>query len=226
MKRIFFVVFYLLLSNSCYADSLLGRLQPIEYRWEQLNSSNDKVEKLSRYPELEKQAIQLVQIFPNRAEPLILQACIILTQAELQGPFKALSSVKKARDLLMQAIAINPYANKGSAVVTMGVLYYKVPGWPIAFGDNKKAEKFLLRALKINPQGIDSNYFYADYLISQSKLGLAAKYLHKAASVPVHSGLSRTSLELRSKAKHALQGIQALMVKKGTDLTLSLASPQ
>ena len=38
----------------------------------------------------------------------------------------------------------------------------------------------LLKALAINPDGIDSNYFYADYLIGKKRYQDARAYLLKA----------------------------------------------
>ncbi|MCK7498772.1 MAG: hypothetical protein MZW92_55455 [Comamonadaceae bacterium] len=49
------------------------------------------------------------------------------------------------------------------------MLYYKVPGWPIGFGDKAKAKELLQKALAINPQGIDANYFYGEYLVETGK---------------------------------------------------------
>jgi hypothetical protein len=34
-----------------------------------------------------------------------------------------------------------------------------VPGWPIAYGDTNKADALLKKALVINPNTIDANYF-------------------------------------------------------------------
>ena len=45
----------------------------------------------------------------------------------------------------------------GSAYNSLGVLYYKVPGWPVGFGDKAKARELLQKALAINPKGIDAN---------------------------------------------------------------------
>ena len=39
-----------------------------------------------------------------------------------------------------------------------------MPGWPIGFGDDAKARELLQKALAINPDGIDSNYFYGEFL--------------------------------------------------------------
>lgn len=40
---------------------------------------------------------------------------------------------------------------------------------PIGFGSDKKAAENLKKALEINPQGIDSNYFYADFLMQDGQ---------------------------------------------------------
>ena len=57
----------------------------------------------------------------------------------------------------------------GSAYTSLGTLYYKVPGFPIGFGDHKKARQLLEAALKVNPDGIDSNYFYGEYLFDEDR---------------------------------------------------------
>ena len=42
-----------------------------------------------------------------------------------------------------------------------------MPGWPIGFGDKKKAEEYLKKALAANPDGIDPNFFYGDFLLDK-----------------------------------------------------------
>ena len=53
--------------------------------------------------------------------------------------------VKVVVDGLKQihALAIDPKALAGSAYTSLGSLYYQVPGWPIGFGDDKKAREML-----------------------------------------------------------------------------------
>ena len=69
--------------------------------------------------------------------------------------------VCSSKNLLLQAEKIDSNALNGSIYTSLGSLYYKVPGWPIGFGDNSKALIYLKKALQINPNGIDANYFYA-----------------------------------------------------------------
>ncbi|QTG98208.1 tetratricopeptide repeat protein, partial [Vibrio furnissii] len=63
----------------------------------------------------------------------------------------ALSLVKEAKVLLEQVIETAPETLDGSAYTSLGSLYYQVPGWPIGFGDDDKAEAMLQKALEINP---------------------------------------------------------------------------
>ena len=65
----------------------------------------------------------------------------------------------------------------GSALTSLGVLFHKVPGWPIGFCSDKKAEKLLKKALKINPNGIDPNYFYGEYLYDERDSNTSRKPL-------------------------------------------------
>jgi Tfp pilus assembly protein PilF len=72
----------------------------------------------------------------------------------------------------------------GSVYASLGSLYSKVPGWPIGFGSDKKAEKYFKKALAINPQGLDINYFFAEFLADNGKDQLALEYVEKALQAP------------------------------------------
>ncbi|MGD9665701.1 MAG: tetratricopeptide repeat protein, partial [Novosphingobium sp.] len=90
----------------------------------------------------------------------------------------------KARDILAKAYAIDPKAANGGAAMSLGVLYYKVPGSPIGFGDDAKAKTLLDQALALAPNGLDANYFYGDYLLDQGDKTGARSHLLKALKAP------------------------------------------
>lgn len=113
---------------------------------------------------------------------------IIGSYAGAKGGLGALSLAEESKAAYEAVIAKDPSVLKGSALTSLGVLYYKVPGWPLGFGDEERAEFMLKRGLALNPDGIDSNYFYADFLVSQGKLEQAKPYLDKAKAAPARPG--------------------------------------
>jgi tetratricopeptide (TPR) repeat protein len=124
----------------------------------------------------------------GRAEPLIWEGIVLSTYAGAKGGLGALSLAKKSRAALEAAMEIDPNALEGSAYTSLGALYAKVPGFPLGFGDDEKAQTLLLKALTINPNGIDSNYFYAQFLCDRQKCAEAWQYLQRAAQAAPRAG--------------------------------------
>ena len=118
------------------------------------------------------------------AETLIWDGIVNSAYAGAREGPGALKYAKKARKRFETAINIRPEALDGSAYTSLGTLYYKVPGFLIGFGSTKKVERNLKKALEINPDGIDSNYFYGDFLIDRKRYDEAVVTLNKAKAVP------------------------------------------
>lgn len=133
---------------------------------------------------LAQQAATVVAHYPGQAEPLLWQGIVTSEEAAMASTFSKLSYASKARDILERARAINPKAANGGVLMSLGVLYYKVPGWPIGFGNAKKARDCLDAALALDPNGLDANFFYGDYLASQGQYAKAKLYLQRALKAP------------------------------------------
>ena len=140
------------------------------------------------FEQLEKRAERFTQQNPGRAEALIWEAIVESSYAGAKGGLGALGLCKEARGNLEAAMKIDPNALDGSAYTSLGTLYYKVPGFPLGFGDHDKARKLLRKALEINPDGIDPNYFYGEFLYEQGEYAQALQYLDKAAKAPPRPG--------------------------------------
>jgi tetratricopeptide (TPR) repeat protein len=121
---------------------------------------------------------------PNQAELLLWQGIIVSDQANRANIFHQLSLATRARDILARAYAINPRVADGGAAMSLGVLYYKVPGSPIGFGDTERARRLLREALALDPNGLDANYFYGDFLLDQGDAANARTYLQRALRAP------------------------------------------
>ena len=83
---------------------------------------------------------------------------------------------------------LDPQALQGSAYTSLGTLYYKVPGFPIGFGNKNKAREYLQHALAINPDGVDPNFFYGEFLLEQDEYEQALEHLQKALQAPPRPG--------------------------------------
>lgn len=134
--------------------------------------------------QLAQQANTLVARYPGKAEPLLWAGIVTSEQANRANFFHKLGLATKARDLIARAYAIDPRVAGGGAALSLGVLYHKVPGSPLAWGDDDRAVKLLKQALAIDPNGLDSNYFYGDYLLDQGDKAGARNYLQKALRAP------------------------------------------
>jgi len=134
--------------------------------------------------QLAKQAATVVRHYPRQAEPLLWQGIVVSEQANRANIFHKLGLATAARDIIASAYSINPRAANGGAAMTLGVLYYKVPGSPVGFGDKEKARRLLKEALALDPNGLDANYFYGDFLLDQGDKAGARAFLQKALRAP------------------------------------------
>ncbi len=146
---------------------------------------NGKDAQLAQIEALAVQAAAVVRRYPGQAEPLIWEGIVTSEEAALASPFHQLALAKSARKIFEQAESIDPRALGGGAAMSLGVLYYRVPGFPIGFGNNAKAQHYLEAALALDPAGLDANYFYGDFLMSKGEPGKARPYLQHALQAPV-----------------------------------------
>ncbi len=168
--------------------SLDGQITVLQSTWARIKyQTPGEDQQIEEFEALEAQGERLISSYPDKAEPRIWQGIILSTHAGVSGGFSALSRVKKARALFEQAIEIDKNALGGSAYTSLGSLYYQVPGWPLAFGSDKKAEAHLKQALSVNPDGIDPNYFYGDFLYQADRYDEAALVLQTALQAPARA---------------------------------------
>lgn len=147
----------------------------------QMNGSSHQTMALDK---LSRLADMTVARYPGQADPLLWQGIVVSEQANRANIFHKLGLVTRARDILARAYAINPRAGNGGAAMSLGVLYYKVPGSPIGFGDKARARQLLQQALALDPDGLDTNYFWGDYLYNQGDTVGAKAALAKALRAP------------------------------------------
>jgi tetratricopeptide (TPR) repeat protein len=148
--------------------------------------SNSDAERKERMEPVGAEADALLARYPGRVEAMIWDGIVTSERASLTWGLTALDLASKARDILTEAEKKDPKALDGGAPTSLGVLYYRVPGFPIGWGDNKKARQLLQEAVKNAPNGRDAHYFYADFLFEQGEYKEAEEVLKKALTLPSH----------------------------------------
>jgi hypothetical protein len=199
------LILLVLLCTPVWAAPPDDALLKIEDRWAQIRyEMKDKRQRLAAARDLIAEAREVVAAHPGAPEPLIWLAMALLVEAEVRGDIGALGIVKEARRTLHEAERIDPMALDGMIQTTLGMLYYETPGWPIGFGDRARARAYLTQALKINPGGKDTNYFFGDYLVMTGRGREAIPFLESAAAAPVRPGHERADTGRRADIQESL----------------------
>ncbi|MFA7291505.1 MAG: hypothetical protein WC023_04565 [Rhodocyclaceae bacterium] len=181
-------------------------IRPIQEQWAEIKYKQPENQQAERYNKLAVQARKAVEANPGVAEVLIWEGIVLSSEAGAKGGLGALGLAKEAKERLDAALKLNDKALAGSAYTSLATLYAKVPGWPIGFGDKERAEEFFKKSLAINPNGIDPNFFYGEYLADRDRVAEARSYLETALKAPPRPGR-----ELADSGRR--QEIQALLTK-------------
>ncbi len=178
----------LLLTSTALRADVLTDIVPLQTRWAEINYQLDEDDREKAYQQLVTVADQVVANNAGSAEAYIWRGIIKSSLAGAKGGLGALGVAEESKADFEKALTLDANALQGSAYTSLGVLYAKVPGWPIGFGSNKKAAELLTKALTLNPQGIDPNYFYAELLADKRDYSQAMRYLEQAKQAPKRPG--------------------------------------
>jgi len=183
LSTVFSVALMLTPCPSSATDLESGILE-LQHEWARIKYQMPEEQRESQFSRLLKQARKTRADHEGAAEAVLWEAIILYTYAGERGGFAALGMIRQSKDLLLEAVQINPAIPDGFVYTALGTLYYKVPGYPIAFGSDRRARKYLQKGLKLSPSGLDSNYFMGDFLMRKRKYARAAEYLRKAIAAP------------------------------------------
>ncbi|MDP2752118.1 MAG: tetratricopeptide repeat protein [Rhodocyclaceae bacterium] len=208
MKPLILAVFCLIASTLNAAD-LPPDVARLQTEWAFVNYKLPEKDQEAAFKILVERARAVSEKMPGRAESLIWEGIVLAGYAKAKGGLGALGLAEKSRDRLLEAERIDPNAMMGSVYTSLGSLHYKVPGWPISFGDKKKAREYLQKALTLNPNGIDSNYFWADFLHEQGDYAAALAAYRKALSAPSRPGREDADAGRRAEIMQGIKETEA-----------------
>ena len=209
MKKYAWLIALLFAANSAFAETapLDASIVKLQHDWATAYYQTPEKDKEEAFEKLVKEAHQVTTANPGRAEPLIWEGIITSTLAKYQSIFSAGGTAKTARDLLLAAEKIDANALDGSALTSLGSLYYKVPRFG-SFGDYDKAREYLERALKVNPDGIDPNFFMGELMVERGEKTKALEYFRKALNAPARPGREDADAGRRAEIEAAIRKIE------------------
>lgn len=183
-------------------------LRALQQRWAEINYQLPEPQREAAFAALASEAERAVTVEPKAAELHIWHGIVLSTWAGAKGGLGALGLVKQARSEFEQALQLDPKALDGSAYTSLASLYYQVPGWPVGFGDDDKAEQLFGQALALNPHGIDPNYFYGDFLQRQKRYAEARDALRKALAAADRPGREAADAGRRAEVRTLLASVE------------------
>jgi len=189
-----------------FGDSLIA----IQQAWAVANYETPEGDaREAAFEALAKRTEALVQSNPKRAEARVWHGIVLSSYAGAKGGLGALGLAKQARDSLEAALEIDPAALNGSAYTSLGTLYHKVPGFPLGFGSDDKARKLFAKALELNPDGIDPNYFWGEFLLDEGDYRQAVVHLERALHAADRPGRELADRGRREEATTLLEKARA-----------------
>lgn len=199
----------LLVGQAVAGEPAATSVNQVRDRWAQINYQLPKPQREAAFEELLHQSEKIRQASPRDATALIWEGIVLSSLAGEKGGMGALGLVKRARADFEAAIKLDANALDGAAYTSLGALYYQVPGWPLGFGDDAAARTMLRKGLAIDPDGIDANYFYADFLRDQKDWAGARTAFQKALAAPARPGRDVADAGRRQEAQAKLKEVAA-----------------
>jgi tetratricopeptide (TPR) repeat protein len=192
------------------ADAVDAEVHRLQTTWEAIKFGvPEGDEQTKQMNALGEDADAVAARFPDRPEVLIWDGIITSERASMASAFSALGLAKRARDMLEQAYKMAPAKLDAGAPTSLGVLYYRVPGFPIGFGDKAKARQLLEQAIKLAPAGLDAWYFYGDFLYEQKEYAKSAEVFKHALTLPPHPDRPAWDKNRRLVIQERLESIAA-----------------
>jgi tetratricopeptide (TPR) repeat protein len=186
-------------------------LSALQQRWSVARYKVSGDERKEQLKKLVDEADNFAKKYSDKADGYLWAGAIRGSLAEAINGMSALSIVKESKTNLEKAIEIDPKVEDGYAFGVLGLMYAKVPGWPIAFGDDKKAKELLKKGAELSPDGMNINYLYASYLFDKGDYKKAQSHITKAAQATppapaeIWSGRQKEIHELAEKIQKELK---------------------
>ena len=189
-------------------DDMESAIAELQHGWARVLYQTPRNQKEVTYQELVAKAHQATINFQGHVEPMVWEAIILSSYAGFINGLGSLRNLQTAKELLLSAEQIDPTAMDGTIPMVLGVIHYKAPHWPVSFGESGKARAYLETALQYDPDGIDPNFYYGEFLLKQGDHATARIYLEKALVAAPRAGREDADSGRTAEISQMLQDIK------------------
>jgi len=170
------------------AQTLDEMLLSIESRWASASYETDGRKHQKSLQKLLEDVRDLHASHPGKPGAAAWHGIVARSYMDARGSSSSMRLAREARDALLKAESLDPLVLGGLIYANLGSLYSKVPsgfGW---FGNKTRGIGYLWKAITVDPDGIASNYLYAEVLLDENDYPAARDALLKASDAPVRPG--------------------------------------
>lgn len=155
--------------------------------WEIANFTLDGAAQKEAFDTLLEEAETLRENPTATANDLLWAGIIESSYAGEIGGLSALGHAKQAKRDFESALESADPEVTPAALASLGTLHSKVPGWPVGFGNDKKAKQFFEDAEQAGAGSLDFYMMYAEYALSKGMKEKALSLLQASEQVAPRS---------------------------------------
>jgi hypothetical protein len=193
-------------NTSGISTGLISEIDFLKSQWVVIKQQKPNKLYTNRILNLTKTASQFVLNHPNDPHYLVWEARIYTLAVEKLNKFKGINYAKHARNSLLEATKFSSGIQLGYIYSNLGYLYLIAPKLSLSLKNNSKKYKYLTKGLQLNPEGLESNYYYGLYLLNKKNSIESAQYYLKKALASTETQLDVNGIKvLKNEIKNLIK---------------------
>ena len=211
LKKLFVFLSFWLCANVSYSknDTYLELLRDYDEALYKVRYEEDQKKLLIK---LSKKATALVNQYPKDAAIKAWTGIIFAAESKYYtlNLYKANNRKNKAIQFLEQAKSMDANLQKGIIYTSLGLLYLEKSGDKF----DQLSKEHLLQSIRLDPQGLESNFAYAKYLFKKKKYLETLKYLALATDAPLRSDRKRADKRIKFEVRQFVDKVKIQLEQK------------
>lgn len=175
-------------TQAAAAQTLDEMLLSIESRWVAATHETDGRKHQKSLQKLLQDVRELHASHPGKPGAAAWHGIVARAYMDARGSGSSMRLAREARDALLKAESLDPLVLGGRVYANLRALYSSVSSGFGGFGNKTRGIGYLWKAIVIDPDGIDSNFLYAEVLLDEKDYPAAHDALLRANNAAARPG--------------------------------------